>query len=57
MSTLPFSVELIIPGFKEKHVPGNDYTLAPKKRDCEKWFNEFIDKIVKSIGKEFFTSC
>ena len=53
MTSLPFSVELVIKGFKEKHVPDTTYTLAPRKRDCEEWYHEFIDKIIDASGKKF----
>lgn len=53
MTALPFSVELVIEGFKEKHVPGQTYTLAPRQRACEKWHDEFINKIIEASGKIF----
>ena len=53
MTTLPSYFQLSIPGFKENQDPTSYYTLAPRKRDCEKWYNEFIDKIIEASGKKF----
>ncbi len=53
MDTLPCHFELRIPGFEKNHNPACYYTLAPEVRDCENWYNEFIDEIINSVGKKF----
>ena len=53
MSLLPESVDLIIPGFKRGCTEGAVKTLALKQRNIEQWYNEFVDKVVDSCGREF----
>jgi hypothetical protein len=53
MDSLPCCFELRITGFEKHHNPASYFTLAPEHRDCEKWYNEFIDKIIYNSGKKF----
>ena len=53
MKSLPVSIDLKIPGFEKKYIPKSDYTLAPRKRNPKNWYNEFIDKIIRSCGKKY----
>ena len=53
---LPESIDFIIPGFRSFYTPG-DKTLALRQRDCEEWFNEFVDKLLAACGKYYLPVC
>ncbi|MEW6088401.1 MAG: hypothetical protein AB1498_08875 [bacterium] len=57
MQMFPESIEFVIPGFERSCVPGSSKTLALKKRGCEEWYNEFIDKLVNACGRQFLPVC
>jgi hypothetical protein len=53
---LPESVDLRIPGFFREYTPG-DRTLAVRARESEAWFNEFMDRLVAALGREYLPVC
>jgi len=57
ISLLPESIDFVIPGFEQNYPRGLSKTLALRKRDCEQWFNEFVDHLVDSCGRRFLPVC
>ena len=57
MQMFPESFDLLIPGFKRGYFPGCTKTLALRKRDCEQWYNEFVDRLVAACGRQFLPVC
>lgn len=55
-SILPESIDFIIPGFEKSCSPGGK-TLALRKRNCAKWYNEFVDRLVAACGRQFLPVC
>ena len=53
MKSFPKSIDFYIPGFLRNYMPGLEKTLALKDRDCNQWYDEFIDKIIDAYGKNF----
>jgi hypothetical protein len=53
---LPFSIEFSIPNFN-RYKSDYDRTLALVEKDCEVWFNEFIDLVKKSITRKYLPIC
>ena len=53
---LPESIDFIIPGFEKTYYPGSK-TLSLKKRDCAKWYNEFVDRLIAASGRQFLPVC
>lgn len=53
---LPESIDFIIPGFRHFYTPG-EKTLALRKRDCEEWFHEFVDRLINACGKQYLPVC
>lgn len=53
---LPESIDFVIPGFHRFRTP-DDKTLALRKRDCEQWFHEFVDRLVAACGREYLPVC
>lgn len=53
---LPCSISLRIPGFEKTCSPGSK-TLALRRRDCAKWYNEFLDRLVDACGRKFLPLC
>ena len=47
----PEDIDFDIPRFEKKHLQCKNMSLALKKRDCEQWFNEFVDKLINSCGQ------
>ncbi len=42
-----------IPGFTKNFEHGESYVLSPKLIDCETWFEDFSNKVIASIGKNY----
>lgn len=53
LSMLSDNIDFFIHGFKKNYIPGGEKTLVIKKRDCEQWFNEFVDKCISACGRQF----
>jgi len=56
VSIFPESIDLLIPDFKKTY-PCPIKTLALTNRDCEKWYNEFADRVLGACGKKFMPVC
>ena len=53
---LPFSVPLRIPGFINHYYPGLE-TLAPCPIQSEEWFEKFTDRVIQSLGRQYYPVC
>jgi hypothetical protein len=53
---LPYSIDLHIPGFRAQYTEG-DKVLALRYRNCEDWFQEFVDRIVGAVGRTHLPVC
>ena len=54
---LPESIDFVIPGFEKSYPLGMSKTLALKKRNCEQWYNEFVDRVVDACGHRYLPIC
>lgn len=45
-----------MPGFL-KHDLGNTFAQAPAPVDCERWFEDFVDRAIAAIDRRFFPVC
>jgi len=53
---LPESIDFVISGFSRWSPPGSQ-TLSLTKRDCGEWYNQFIDRLIGAMGKEYLPVC
>jgi len=56
MSTFKFDIKFTIPGFSYK-LSKFDRSLSLSNINSEDWYNDFIDKVVSSIGKNYLPIC
>jgi hypothetical protein len=47
-------IEFYIPEFNKYYPKNYSKCLALRERDCAKWFEEFVEKVNKAIGKKYF---
>jgi hypothetical protein len=56
MTLFDFDISFTIPGFKYKSTI-YDRSLSLTNQNSEDWYNDFIDKVVSSIGKKYLPIC
>lgn len=52
---LPYSIDFHVPGFAFD--PSAAKTLSLQDRDSGEWFNEFVDRVRDSLGRQYFPVC
>jgi len=53
---LPYSIQLRVPGFINHYYPGIA-TLAPCPIQSEEWFDKFTDRVIQSLGRQYYPVC
>jgi len=53
---LPHSIPFSVPGFLKHYRLGN-MTFSPGQITCEKWFDDFVDRVLASTGSSYLPIC
>ena len=53
---LPASVPFRVPGF-EGQSRGTDFVLAPEPIECAAWFDRFVDRVSRAVGRAWLPVC
>lgn len=54
---LPYSVDMVIPGYEKSYPQGIFRTLAISKRDSIQWYLEFLSLLESAIGTRYLPIC
>jgi len=54
---LPYSIDMVIPGYEESYPKGIFKVLTPVKRDSREWYNQFVAELASAIGNKYLPVC
>lgn len=56
-NALPFSTDMVIPGFEKSYPKGIFKTLALSPIDSKEWYHSFIERLDSAIGHHYLPVC
>jgi len=54
---LPYSIDMVIPGYEKSYPKGIFKVLTPIQRDSQEWYHQFVAEIQSAIGRKYLPVC